>query len=135
ITRLATAFGSQAVVCAIDTAGGKVFSRAGTHATGRDVVQWAEEAEQRGAGELLLTSIATDGTRDGYDVQTTAVVASAVGIPVIASGGAGNAAHIAAALQVAQAALLASILHDDPEGLPLLRAELKEMGVELRDVG
>ncbi|MCA1701928.1 MAG: imidazole glycerol phosphate synthase cyclase subunit [Actinobacteria bacterium] len=134
LTRLARAFGSQAVVCAIDTAGGRVFSRAGTHSTGRDVVAWAKEAEERGAGELLLTSISADGTQAGYDIETTTKVVASVGVPVIASGGAGGAAHVAEVLEVAQAALLASILHDDPPRLTRLRGELKEMGVDLRDV-
>ena len=134
IGEIASIVGAQAVVCAIDTAGGQVFSHAGKEPTGRDVVAWAREAEERGAGELLLTSISSDGTQDGYDLDTTAAVAEAVGIPVIASGGAGDASHVAAALDVAQAALLASILHDDPARLESLRKELVEMGVPLRDV-
>ena len=73
-----------------------------------------EEAEARGAGEILLTSIDADGTRAGYDLELTAAVSDAVDLPVIASGGAGNAQHVADALGVAQAALLASILHEDP---------------------
>jgi cyclase len=135
MTQIADVLGSQAVVCAIDTAGRKVFSHAGRRDTGREVVAWAREAENAGAGEILLTSISSDGTQKGYDVETTAAVAAAVSIPVIASGGAGTARDIAAALQVAQAALLASILHDDPTRLPRLRDELIEMGVSLRDAG
>jgi cyclase len=134
IGEIAAVVGAQAVVCAIDTAGGRVFSHAGKEATGRDVVEWAREAEERGAGELLLTSISSDGTQDGYDLDTTRAVAEAVGIPVIASGGAGDASHVAAALGVAQAALLASILHDEPPRLASLRRELLSMGVPLRDV-
>ena len=96
-------------------------------------VEWAREAQERGAGEILLTSIDADGTRDGYDLEITRAVADAVSIPVIASGGAGGARHVAEALEVAQAALLASILHEDPERLTSLRDELRELGVPLRD--
>jgi imidazole glycerol-phosphate synthase subunit HisF len=132
ITELAERLGSQAVVVAIDAERGAVRSRAGTAATGRTAVEWAREAEQRGAGEILLTSIDADGTRDGYDLELTGAVADAVDLPVIASGGAGNAGHVADALQVAQAALLASILHEDPARLGTLRGELRELGVALR---
>jgi cyclase len=133
ITELAERFGSQAVVVAIDTEGGRVKTRAGTTETARETVEWAHEAEQRGAGEILLTSIDSDGTREGYDLSITTAVARAVSIPVIASGGAGSAQHVAEALQVAQAALLASILHEDPERLTFLREELRGLGVPLRD--
>jgi cyclase len=133
ITALAEKLGSQAVVVAIDTEGGRVKTRAGTTATPRGTVEWAMEAEERGAGEILLTSIESDGTQEGYDLEITGAVAEAVSVPVIASGGAGNARHVAEALEVAQAALLASILHEDPERLTSLRAELRELGVELRD--
>ena len=95
-------------------------------------MEWAREAEDRGAGEILLTSIDADGTRAGYDLGLTAAVADAVDLPVIASGGAGDATHVADALEVAQAALLASILHEDPARLGTLRAELRELGVVLR---
>ena len=108
-------------------------SRAGTAPTGRDAVAWAREAAERGAGEILLTSIDADGTREGYDLSITRAVADAVMVPVIASGGAGDARHVADALQVAQAALLASILHEDPERLTSLRDELRELGVPIRD--
>jgi cyclase len=88
---------------------------------------------ERGAGEILLTSIDADGTRDGYDLELTSAVADSVSVPVIASGGAGDARHVAEALDVVQAALLASILHEDPARLALLRDELRELGVPLRD--
>ena len=133
ITQLAEKLGSQAVVVAIDAEGGRVKTRAGTAETARDVVEWAREAENRGAGEILLTSIDADGTRAGYDLLLTVAVADAVSVPVIASGGAGNAQHVVDVLQVAQAALLASILHEDPERLTTLREELRGMGVALRD--
>jgi cyclase len=132
IGELAALVGSQAVVCAVDTANGRVYSHAGGRPTGRDVVEWAREAEERGAGELLLTSISSDGTRAGYDLATTRSVAEAVTIPVIASGGAGGALDVAAALEVAQAALLASILHENPARLAELRTELIGLGVDLR---
>ncbi len=132
VTELASRLGSQAVVVAIDSEQGRVRSRAGTTETGRGAVEWAREAAGRGAGEILLTSIDTDGTRAGYDLELTAAVADAVDLPVIASGGAGNARHVAAAFDVAQAALLASILHEDPDRLVSLRGELRELGVPLR---
>ena len=133
LTELAALLGSQAVVIAIDATEGIVRSRAGTSDTGRRAVEWAKEAVERGAGEILLTSIDADGTRSGYDLELTAAVAEAVTVPVIASGGAGGAAHVAAALEVAQAALLASIVHENPAGLAALRAELRALDVPLRD--
>jgi cyclase len=133
IHELAELLGSQAVVVAIDAAAGEVYARAGTAPTGRDAVAWAIEAERHGAGEILLTSIDADGTRDGYDLSLTLAVADAVSIPVIASGGAGKARHVAEVLAVAQAALLASILHERPARLISLREELRGLGVPLRD--
>ena len=133
IGELAERLGSQAVVTAIDAAGGEVYSHAGTRPTGRQAADWAHEAQGRGAGEILLTSIDADGTREGYDLPLTGAVADAVSIPVIASGGAGNAHHVAEVLEVAQAALLASILHENPDRLSSLRAELQELGVPVRD--
>ncbi|HEX7525103.1 MAG TPA: imidazole glycerol phosphate synthase cyclase subunit [Gaiellaceae bacterium] len=132
VTELASQLGSQAVVVAIDAERGRVRSRAGTTETGRAAVEWAREVEARGAGEILLTSIDADGTRAGYDLELTAAVSEAVDLPVIASGGAGNAQHVAAAFGVAQAALLASILHEDPDRLASLRDELRELGVPVR---
>jgi imidazole glycerol-phosphate synthase subunit HisF len=133
IGELAERVGSQAVVPAIDATRGRVRTRAGTTETGRDAAEWAREGEERGAGEILLTSIDADGTRDGYDLELTVRVAEAVSVPVIASGGAGTAAHVAEALAVAQAALLASILHENPARLVSLRDELRAAGVPLRD--
>jgi cyclase len=133
VTELAEKLGSQAVVVAIDATEGDVRSRAGTARTPRRAAEWARECERRGAGEILLTSIDADGTRAGYDLELTEEVAAAVSVPVIASGGAGEAIHVAEALQIAQAALLASILHEDPSRLVRLRAELCDMGVPLRD--
>jgi cyclase len=133
VAELAARLGSQAVVVAIDAARGEVFSHAGTRPAWRRAIDWAREAEERGAGEILLTSIDADGTREGYDVQLTRAVAEAVTIPVIASGGAGEARHVVSALEVAQAALLASILHEDPARLESLRRELRGLGVPLRE--
>jgi len=141
ITAVATRYGSQAVLVAIDAKRESpeserfsVYARSGKIAAGRDAVEWAREAEERGAGEILLTSIDADGTREGYDLGLTAAVSSAVSLPVIASGGAGNAAHVAAALEVAQAALLASILHEDPSRLATLRDEVRGLGMPVRSV-
>jgi len=133
ISELAEVVGSQAVVVAVDAAGGEVYARAGTEPTGRAAVEWAAEAERCGAGEILLTSIDADGTRTGYDLELTRAVVGAVSVPVIASGGAGDAGHVAEALGVAQAALLASILHERPQRLVSLRGELRGLGVPLRD--
>ena len=133
VSELAERLGSQAVVVAIDASGREVRSRAGSQPTGRSAVEWAREAEERGAGEILLTAIDTDGTRNGYDLELTRAVADAVSLPVIASGGAGTARHVADALDVAQAALLASILHERPARLVTLRDELRDLGVPLRD--
>lgn len=132
VTELAARLGSQAVVVAIDAERGLVRSHAGTTPTDRTAIAWALEAEERGAGEILLTSIDADGTRAGYDLELTGAVAEAVRLPVIASGGAGNARHVADALGVAQAALLASILHEDPRRLETLRGELRVLGVPVR---
>jgi cyclase len=132
ITELADRLGSQAVVVAIDAEGGNVRSHAGTRDVARRADDWAGEAEERGAGEILLSSIDADGTREGYDLELTSAVAERVRVPVIASGGAGNARHVADALGVAQAALLASILHEDPQRLASLRAEVRQLGVPVR---
>ena len=133
VEELASLLGSQAVVVAIDTEHGRVRSHAATRDAARDTVMWAKECEARGAGELLVTSIDRDGTRNGYDLELLARLRDAVSLPVIASGGAGTAAHVAAALGVAQAALLASILHEQPARLVTLRDELRSFGVSLRD--
>ncbi len=133
VSELAARLGSQAVVVAVDSTNGAVRSRAGSTPTGRRAVDWAREVEARSAGEILLTSIDADGTRDGYDLELTHAVSEAVSLPVIASGGAGSAVHVADALGVAQAALLASILHENPARLETLRSELRDLGVPLRD--
>ena len=133
LTALAEEFGAQAVVCAIDARGGEVVTHAGKNARGLDAVAWAREAAERGAGEILLTSIDADGTRSGYDLDLTGAVAGAVPVPVIASGGAGEGRHLAEAFEVgAEAALVASIVHERPERLPELKRELREAGWPIR---
>ena len=133
LTALAEEFGAQAVVCAIDARSGEVVTHAGREPRGRAAVDWAREAVERGAGEILLTSIDADGTRTGYDLELTAAVAEAVEVPVIASGGAGRSEHLADAFAVgAEAALVASIVHERPERLPELKAELEEAGWPMR---
>jgi cyclase len=133
LTSLADEFGSQAVVCAIDAQAGEVVTHAGRRPRGRDAVEWAREAVGHGAGEILLTSIDADGTRAGYDLELTGAVADAVEVPVIASGGAGEARHLAEAFGAgAEAALIASIVHERPERLPELKAELQELGWNVR---
>jgi cyclase len=132
IEELADVLGTQAVVVAIDTEHGHVHSHSATRHANRGTVEWAKECEARGAGELLVTSIDRDGTREGYDLELLAELGDAVALPVIASGGAGNAQHVADALDVVSAALLASILHENPQRLVELRGELKELGICLR---
>jgi len=135
IGAVARRFGSQAVVVAIDAGEGVVHSHGGRVATSRETVAWATEAAERGAGEILLTSIAHDGRRRGYDLELTTRVRDAIGVPVIASGGAGSAADVAAALRITDAALVASIVHENPEGLPGLRREVAACGASLRPEG
>lgn len=132
ITAIADRYGSQAVVVAIDAGGGVVHTHGGRVATTTKVLPWAMEAAERGAGEILLTSIFHDGQRRGFDLELTGEVRSVVSIPVIASGGAGNAQHVADALRTTDAALIASIVHENPAGLPGLRHELEELGIQLR---
>lgn len=135
ITSIAERFGSQAVVVAIDAGEGVVHTHGGRTATTVATIPWAREATERGAGELLLTSIRQDGQRTGYDLALTAAVRAAVHVPVIASGGAGHASHVAAALRVTDAALVASIVHEDPAGLSALRTAILAEGIRLRPWG
>lgn len=139
ITEAARRFGSQCIVVAIDakqeTPGDwQVFSHGGRVGTGLDVLAWAREAERRGAGEILLTSIDADGTRDGYDLELTGAVADAVQIPVIASGGAGHPRDLAAVLTAghADAALAASIFHDGTYPLAETKNFLRQQGIAIR---
>ena len=133
LRELAGEFGAQAVVCAIDAKGGEVVTHGGRNPRGVAAVTWACEAVARGAGEILLTSIDADGTRGGYDLELTRSVAEVVSVPVIASGGAGETRHLAEAFEAgASAALIASIVHERPERLLELKAELREAGWPIR---
>ena len=139
ISRAAEKFGSQCVVVAIDakrTQGGgfEVYLNGGRIGTGIDAVGWAREAERRGAGEILLTSMDCDGQKSGYDLELTRAVAKAVGIPVIASGGAGTPEHFYDALTAGQAdaALAASLFHFKELSIPALKEYLSGRGVPVR---
>ena len=137
ISELAARFGSQCVVVAIDSARDgdrwRVFADGGRRATGRDTLEWAEESVARGAGELLMTSIDSDGTLGGFDLELLAAVCDAVAVPVIASGGAGGARDIAAALQAgAAAALAASIFHDGSHVIAQVKREVAACGLPIR---
>ena len=138
LTRLAGRYGSQAVVVAIDAKreGDRfaVFARSGRAATTRTAVEWAIEAADRGAGEVVLTSIDRDGTRAGFDCELTAAVSSAVAIPVIASGGAGAFDHFYDVFTAgkADAALAASVFHFSEHAVSELKSYLDGRGVPVR---
>ena len=144
IDAIGRTFGAQAVVVAVDARrdpqaadpvrDAQVFVQGGRKPTGRRVVEWAHEAEARGAGEILLTSMDSDGTRAGFDCELTAAVSEAVRIPVIASGGAGTVAHFADvfAQGKADAALAASIFHFGVSSARSLKQELAAAGVPVR---
>jgi cyclase len=137
LDELAERFGAQCVVLAIDAkARGdswEVFVAGGRTATGRDAVAWAREGVERGAGEILLTSMDRDGTNDGYDLALTGAVARAVSVPVIASGGAGTLEHLADALRAgADAALCASIFHYGQHTVGEAKAHLAAAGIPVR---
>ncbi|RYG38899.1 imidazole glycerol phosphate synthase subunit HisF [bacterium] len=132
-------FGAQCVVVAIDArrregGGFEVYTHGGRRPTGLDAVGWAAECERLGAGEILLTSMDGDGTQAGYDLPLTRAVAEVVGIPVIASGGAGKAAHLVDAVREgkADAVLLASIVHDGIHRIADLKSEMNDAGVPMR---
>ena len=137
----ATEFGSQAIVVAIDArrrptgAGWEVFVSGGRVSTGLDALDWARRAEALGAGELLLTSMDGDGTQAGYDLALTRAVAEAVGIPVIASGGAGTVEHFAAVLTDgrADAALAASLFHYRQLSVGQVKSYLRTQGIAVRE--
>ena len=139
ITRLADRFGSQCVVVAIDArrrpeGGWEVYTHGGRRPTGKDAVRWAEEAVRRGAGELLVTSMDMDGTRQGYDCELLRAITERVGVPVIASGGAGSLEHLRDAVLVggANAVLAASIFHFGRFSIRQAKAYLHRHGIPVR---
>ncbi len=138
VREAAERFGSQCIVVAIDAKrrgeGFEVYTHGGRRPTGRDAVAWAREAGALGAGEILLTSMDRDGTRDGYDLELTAAVAGAVSVPVIASGGVGTLAHLCEGLTAgrADAALAASIFHFGEHSIAEAKAYLRDRGVPVR---
>lgn len=137
IDELARTFGAQCVVLAIDAKAGdggwEAYLAGGRTPTGRDAVAWAREGVERGAGEILLTSMDRDGTSDGYDLELTSAVAEAVVVPVIASGGAGEPDHLVAAVDAgADAVLCASIFHYGRHTVAEVKARLADAGVAVR---
>ena len=139
ISQGAELFGSQCVVLAVDAKRSgenswEVYINGGREATGLDVIEWVKRGEQLGAGEILLTSMDADGTKDGYDVALTRAVAEAVGIPVIASGGAGKLEHFYDVLAEgkADAVLAASVFHYGQFSISEVKKYLRERGVEVR---
>lgn len=139
INEAAEKFGSQCVVCAIDAkrrenSGWEVYLNGGRIPTGIDAVEWAKEAYKLGAGEILLTSMDCDGQKNGYDIELTHAVSTAVGIPVIASGGAGKKEHFYDAFTkgAADAVLAASLFHFNELPIPELKKYLRENGVSVR---
>ena len=144
IGQIGASFGAQAVIVAIDArrdsmvsdpvSNARVFTHGGRKDIGRTAVEWAREAESRGAGEILLTSMDADGTRAGFDCELTAAVSSAVHIPVIASGGAGTVAHFADVFAAgrADAALAASIFHFGVSTSRSLKESLAQKGIPVR---
>jgi cyclase len=139
LTEMAEVFGNQCVVLAIDAKrradgdGWEVFLAGGRTPTGIEAVGWARAAVERGAGEILLTSMDRDGTNAGYDLELTRAVSAAVGVPVIASGGAGELSHLADALHAgADAALAASIFHFGRFSIPEAKRYLARAGLAVR---
>ena len=141
VEELSAEFGAQCVVVAIDArrsaatpSGFEVFTRGGRTPTGLDALAWAKEAESRGAGEILLTSMDRDGTRDGFDLALTRTVSEAVNIPVIASGGVGTLEHLVEGVLQgkADAVLAASIFHFGQHSVAEAKAVLRAAGVQVR---
>ncbi len=131
------AFGSQCIVLAVDAkwtgAGWKVFVRGGRTATDRDALEWIRQGEELGVGEILLTSMDSDGTQEGYDLKLLRAVSQSIRIPVIASGGAGSPEHLLEALRVgADAVLAASIFHYDRYSIAEVKDYLAENSIPVR---
>ena len=141
IGELSARFGAQCVVASIDATfedgAWRVYTHGGSKPTGLEAITWARECVRRGAGEILLTSIDRDGGRNGYDIALTRAVVAAVNVPVIASGGAGTAAHVSQVLREANAdaALLAGVLHDGVLALADIKSTLVRDGIAVRDAG
>jgi cyclase len=131
-------FGAQCIVVAIDAKRigdhWEVFTHGGRTASGRDVIAWAQEAQAKGAGEILLTSMDADGTKNGFDIELTRAVTAAVSIPVIASGGAGSLEHFEEVFTQASAdaALAASVFHYGEISIPEVKRFLKQKKVNVR---
>jgi cyclase len=139
VTEAASRFGSQAIVVAIDakaTGPGRweVYTHGGRKATGLDVVDWARRMCERGAGEILLTSMDRDGTKSGFDLELTRTVCRAVPVPVIASGGVGTLEHLAQGVEIggADAVLAASVFHYGEISVPEAKRFLAGRGIEMR---
>jgi cyclase len=144
ISEISVEFGAQCVVVAIDArrtrdvngpaSGFEVFTHGGRTPTGIDAVEWAARAEQLGAGEILLTSMDRDGTRDGFDIELTRAISTRVGVPVIASGGVGNLDHLAEGVLDggAEAVLAASIFHFGEHTVAEAKARMTERGILVR---
>ncbi|HUS43477.1 MAG TPA: imidazole glycerol phosphate synthase subunit HisF [Ilumatobacteraceae bacterium] len=140
ITEIATEFGAQCVVCAIDAKrsddGWEVYLHGGRTPTGIDAARWAQEAVRRGAGEILLTSMDRDGTREGFDLDLTQAIVDAVTVPVIASGGVGSIDHLVEGVAVgrADAVLAASIFHFREHTVADAKAQMSAAGIHVRPV-
>ena len=141
ITEIAAEFGAQCVVCAIDAkrtgASWEVYLHGGRTPTGIDAVEWAQEAVRRGTGEILLTSMDRDGTREGFDLELTQAIVDAVTVPVIASGGVGSIDHLVEGVAVgrADAVLAASIFHFREHTVADAKAQMSAAGIHVRPVG
>jgi cyclase len=138
ISRAADRFGSQCIVAAVDAKkhndSWHVYIKGGSEDTGKDALQWMKEVEQRGAGEILLTSMDRDGTKSGFDIPLLTKANQLVGIPIIASGGAGNAQHCIDAIRdgAADAVLAASIFHFGEVSIPDLKEQMEQAGIAVR---
>lgn len=139
LTDAAMRYGSQCIVASIDArkeqTGWRVYTRGGRTRTNLDAVEWASTCAALGAGEILLTSIDRDGTRNGYDIELTRMVAESVSVPVIASGGGGGSSHVVMVLTAgrADAALVAGVLHDGSCTVPELKTAMQQNGIRVRE--